>query len=221
MLLSCSSCGTRYLVDAAALGPRGRTVRCGRCSHDWFQAPPDDPTPGLETAAPPPPAAEYKPVPNLPAIREPDRGSRTATAWLLLVVATSLAVGAGYFSRHHVMRLWPSSVPVYERIAAAIGVPLRGAGSALSIADVRVRRAASHDRPVLVVEGNLSNPTDRVVEVPRLRVVLLDAARAEIGKAVFRAVKRELIPGEELPFRTYIADPPPDAADLSVSFVVE
>ena len=220
MLLSCSSCGTRFLVDAAALGPRGRTVRCGRCSHDWFQAPPDDPPPAVEPA-PPPPAAEYKPVPNLPAIREPDRSGRAATIWLLLVIFGAVMIGAVYYGRHQVMRLWPASAQIYERIAVAIGVPFSAADQALTIADVRARRAASGDQPVLVVEGDLANPTDRVVDVPRLRVVLRDAARSQIGEAVFRAVKRRLVPGEELPFRTYIANPPPDAADISVHFVAE
>jgi hypothetical protein len=30
-----------------------------------------------------------------------------------------------------------------------------------------------------------------------------------------------MVAGEELPFRTYIANPPTDAADVSVHFVVE
>jgi len=220
MLLSCSSCGTRFLVDAAVLGTKGRTVRCGRCFHDWFQAPPDDPPPAVEPA-PPPPTAEYKPVPNLPAIREPDRGGRAATIWLLLVIVIAVVVGAGYYGRDQVMRLWPSSARIYERIAVAIGVPFRAADHALIIAGVRTRHISAGDQPILVVEGDLANPTERVVDVPRLRVVMLDAGRSKIGETVFQAVKRRLVPGEALPFRTYIADPPSDAAVVSVHFVIE
>jgi predicted Zn finger-like uncharacterized protein len=220
MLLSCSSCGTRFLLDAAALGPHGRTVRCGRCSHDWFQAPPDDPAPAVEPAQPPP-SAEYKPVPNLPAIRAPDRVSRAPTIWLLLVILVAATIGAGYYGRDHVMRLWPPSAQIYERIAVAIGVSFRTADHPLKIAAVRARRTTLGDRPVLVVEGDLANPTDRAVDVPRLRVVLRDAARRKISEAVFRAVKQRMVPGEELPFRTYIANPPTDAADVSVHFVAE
>ena len=221
MLLKCSSCGTRFLVDPTALGLGGRIVRCGHCFNDWFQAPPDDPPPATEPAPPPPPAAEYKPVANLPAIHPPDSPSRAPTIWLLVVVLVALVIGGGTYGRHQVMRLWPSSVPIYQRLAVAIGAPLGVADSALTMTNIRARSAMSGDRPVVVVEGDLANPTGRTIALPRLRVVLLDPTGAKVGEAVFRAVKRQLVPGEELPFRTYIADPPPDAADVSVYFVEE
>ena len=39
MLLACSSCNSRYLVNSADLKPNGRTVKCATCSHEWFQEP--------------------------------------------------------------------------------------------------------------------------------------------------------------------------------------
>jgi len=37
MLLTCSSCNSKYLVNSADFKPDGRTVKCARCSHEWFQ----------------------------------------------------------------------------------------------------------------------------------------------------------------------------------------
>ena len=37
MLISCSSCNSKYLVNSADLKPDGRTVQCAKCGHNWFQ----------------------------------------------------------------------------------------------------------------------------------------------------------------------------------------
>ena len=36
MLIVCPNCATAYMLDEAAIGPAGRTVRCARCKTSWF-----------------------------------------------------------------------------------------------------------------------------------------------------------------------------------------
>ena len=37
MMISCTSCQSKYLVNSADLKPDGRNVQCAKCGHQWFQ----------------------------------------------------------------------------------------------------------------------------------------------------------------------------------------
>ncbi len=39
MILTCPSCGTRYVVKDGSIPEGGRTVRCAQCKHSWHQGP--------------------------------------------------------------------------------------------------------------------------------------------------------------------------------------
>ncbi|WP_439491104.1 MJ0042-type zinc finger domain-containing protein [Blastomonas fulva] len=54
MIIACPACNTRYAVPDTAIGIDGRSVRCAKCGHSWFQHGPD--------VARPPEAAAASPV---------------------------------------------------------------------------------------------------------------------------------------------------------------
>ena len=39
MLIQCSNCDYKYIVNSADLKPDGRMVECANCNHRWFQEP--------------------------------------------------------------------------------------------------------------------------------------------------------------------------------------
>lgn len=71
MIIACPACATRYAVPDSAIGIEGRTVRCAKCRHAWFQEGPRQPEPVQpELAMPAPeqaPAAPAAPAPAPPA----------------------------------------------------------------------------------------------------------------------------------------------------------
>lgn len=67
MIIACPACSTRYVVPDSAIGVEGRTVRCAKCRHSWFQDGPvmdrpKEPDSSAKAAPPPPPPASPPPA---------------------------------------------------------------------------------------------------------------------------------------------------------------
>lgn len=236
MILTCSNCNARFLVNAAALQPAGREVRCGRCRHQWFAEPEEPEAPKLiespekliespKPSPPPPPlppeppvAIEPRPIPrgsNLPAIPKQKR-SRVGVllGWLLLLVVV-VALGIAAAERETVMALFPESRPFY----GAVGFEVPAPGDGLKIVDVTSSRIMQEGVPVLICEGRISNVSHYKQEVPTLRGALRDSEGRELQSWTFTVPTTSLSAGDSIPFRTEIRQPAASATELSITFV--
>lgn len=213
MILSCSACSTRYVVDPALLGPDGRTVRCANCGHQWHQQAPIDFPRILQPEAPPEAPAARAPGTNLPGFPRRSRQPGAAVAWAALVLAVIVVVAAAWVARDAVVAAWPPA----ERLYAAVGVIGDPPGAGLEFRNVSTARRLEADREVVVIEGDVVNVSNRDRKVPQLRAALT-ADNRELATWTFAATQSSLLPGESARFVTRADEPAEDATGLSLRF---
>ena len=135
--------------------------------------------------------------------------SHLQTGMLALFLANVIIIGW----RSDIVAALPQTASFYGHI----GLPVNLRGLAF---DGVVTTIEQHEGvPILLVEGNVINTAHRIVDVPRLKFVVRNAARQEIYSWTAVPSRTMLPPGEAVLFRTRLASPPPDAHDLIVRFV--
>jgi len=225
MILSCSACSTRFLVDPSLLGPEGRMVRCAKCGHQWKQTPAKDlaeATDSLvdaaEDAAPPPLEPGPREIPtgsDLPAFpRKPTRRSATV-GWVALAAVVIAVLGGGTVARDEIVAVWPPAAQLYE----LAGLEIESLPYGLELRNLKRSQRTEEGVKVLIIEGEVKNISKYTFEVPKLRAALQNAEQDEIKNWTFSAVQTRLLPGESAPFVTQVKDPPPEATEVTITFV--
>ncbi|HET8727039.1 MAG TPA: DUF3426 domain-containing protein [Alphaproteobacteria bacterium] len=226
MIVTCPSCSTRYAVDPASLGVDGRKVKCARCAHQWFQAPPPaEDADGRPPVSPPPADVLPRPIPpgsNLPAPpRRQNRRSGAAAGWALLLLLVAGLLAAGYVGRAQIVRLWPPAMKLYQELGVDVAaLDLAGAtgiGPGLAFAGITSERAEGAGGQVLWVRGEIANDSAFARTIPPLEVTLLDGDEAPVENWTFAVEPAELAPGESVPFETSRRNIADSAARLLIS----
>jgi hypothetical protein len=128
---------------------------------------------------------------------------------LALIITNAILVGW----RGDVVRILPQTASFY----AMLGLPVNLRG--LAFDSITTTTEQHEGVPILVVEGSVVNNTRKIVDVPRLKFVVRNAANEEVYSWTAVAPRATLPPGEAVAFRSRLASPPTDGRDVLVRFV--
>jgi predicted Zn finger-like uncharacterized protein len=240
MILTCTSCSTRYYADDAAIGPAGRTVRCAACGFSWFAEPhlelrTQTAAPAHEVRAEAPAkepltrervermrrASEQPgPAPSAAAKFRAQQAERMRRERMRAAVVVWGATGAALAAsatgmvafRQDVAELWPRSASAF----AALGLDVNVYG--LEFYDLAVERDFDGATPILVVSGEVRNIGRDDKMVPPVRISLRDTRSHEIFELVNAITDQPVAAGAAVPFQIRVENPPSDAVDLEATF---
>ena len=190
MIIQCEECQSRFLVPDMVIGAKGRTVRCGKCAHTWFQEPsPEqagrDDLPGIDTLIDEI-NTRAKPIPkgsNVPKIKRKP---------MPMLHKVSLAV----------MSLITTALLLLVAKPGVYGVP---SSKGLVLADVGILRVSDKDKHISYqINGKIANTTARMMKVPVLRITLVDkdGTSLQYWDFPFPSDIPSLEAGKDVPFAT-------------------
>jgi len=200
MILQCKNCNARYLVPDNSIGAEGRTVRCARCLHEWFQPHQDIELGGI---------SETKiPIPDLDTIigninatanplsegsNLPVRRARTPTGLKAMVAICAILIIALtiFIVKPHLLGIAPSKGMVFS--------------------DIQLQKRSSENTSTVEITGNIFNTSDAPGKVPNIRVILLDSMNNPLQSWEFKTNGEMLKPNGTMPFTT---------GDLNVKFTL-
>ena len=239
MILTCPECATRYFVDDARVGAKGREVRCASCGKRWIASREDEP---LELAAPappvatapappppePPPPAFDAPADELPAdelpkafrqraqTRAKEREAATSgVIWAALAGGLVVLIAAVILLRQDIAQIWPRAAGAY----AKVGLPVNLVG--LTIEGQHAQPMLKDGHADLAISGTLRNVRGKPVTPPPIKVSLL-AADGRVVATQLAIPGGDIIPaGETRRFVVDVLDPPVSAVNVEIAFVFE
>ncbi|HEX5780002.1 MAG TPA: MJ0042-type zinc finger domain-containing protein [Xanthobacteraceae bacterium] len=131
----------------------------------------------------------------------------------LVALLLGIIVVIGLTAREPLVRAVPSLASFY----GAVGLPVNLRG--IEFSNLRTSNETQDGTPVLVIEGEIANPTRYTREIPRLRLAVQGAGGRELYSWTALLPRETLMGHESFTFRSRLASPPEGSERVSVRFL--
>ena len=204
MIVRCSNCNTRYLIDPRALGSEGRTVRCVKCSNTWHQYSSVDMPyklePQIDVLSPERKSAPIPPDSNLPAIIDRKKKSNLFS-WFFVTIVILTISGSVLLARQPIAYKWPRTTGLYS----AIGLNVYASNpSGLEFRNLIKTNFFQDGQLLFLIKGEIWNTTGQNRRVPKISLGLVDGQSYELQGKIISAKLIKLKAGLSTTFETQL-----------------
>ena len=145
---------------------------------------------------------------------KPEGRARPPIALFVLVGLLLLIPGILLGARAPLVAMVPAISPLFDAVGLHVSVP----GENLIIQNVGAWRKVDGGVEVMLIQGEIHNPTRMMQSVPVLRGTMEDAAGRLLESAPYTPEAAILVPGDTLAFHYEIPNPNPQAVRVTVTF---
>ncbi len=120
-----------------------------------------------------------------------------------------------YYARYEVVRSFPSLAPIYE----SMGIEAVVAGEGLEFQNVIRREYEDDFVPKIEIKGFIANKMDVSIDIPKIKIELLDKDGKMIQSEVFDSVIPLVTAKAKIPFSHVISRPSPLSKYIYLTFI--
>jgi predicted Zn finger-like uncharacterized protein len=224
MIVSCPSCTTRYDLGEHSRSSTALTISCRNCGHSWKEHPiidvveiPSRSVARIINLDDEPELDVQRLVEAARSAHEEFAGQRKARfrktlGWASLIFTVLTPMFLAALLPEAVVAAAPASIRAYEKLGYSVNI------YGLEIRHIEQQHSIVDGARVLMVKGEISNPTNDIRKIPWLRFGLNDKDAKELYTWNLDTASRPLRPGETTSFVTRVAAPPELAKNLQIRF---
>lgn len=220
MIIVCPTCEKKYTIEEETLPDKGRRVRCGDCSHIWWQ----EPTRVLTAKPLQEDILEKESVfvqTESPLLRPEESLEKKRSGgfvavmrtyyldWLVIVFALVVVLFVIYRENETIF----DSLPSIKQIglpSSSQTVPMVSSG--LMVQGIRYHTTYYNNTPHIIITGEIVNASTQALPVPTLTLTISGKNNGQEVPArshlwLHDNQKQQLLPGERLPFQSMTTHP--------------